>query len=138
MGKIGNGVIIASLLMQTLWFLFFIAVAGLFHRRMNQAPTLESQDPKIRWRSYLHTLYFAGTLVVIRSLFRAIEFAAGRNGALMTSEVYLYVFDAMLMFIVVAFLHWRHPGEIGVLGRGGHPEVNGLRLFALRAKNSTL
>lgn len=122
--------------MQTIWFLFFIAVAGLFHRRMNQAPTLESQDPKIRWRSYLHTLYFAGTLVVIRSLFRAIEFAAGRNGALMSSEVYLYIFDAMLMFIVVAFLHWRHPGEIGVLGRGGHPEVNGLRLFALRAKSS--
>ncbi|SPO07481.1 related to RTM1 protein [Cephalotrichum gorgonifer] len=133
MGRIGNGLVIACLFAQTLWFFFFVAVAVVFHRRMLRAPTAASQEPNIRWEHYLHTLYAVGILVMVRSLFRAIEFIGGSGGTLMTSEVYLYVLDALLMFVAVALLHWRHPGEISVLARGGRPDTNGLRLLLPKA-----
>jgi hypothetical protein len=133
LGKLGNGVIIASLIAQTLWFMFFVVIAGSFHRRLKLAPTPASQNPNFRWKSYLCTLYFVGAMVVIRSVFRAAEFIEGSHGVLMTSEVFLYTLDSLLMFAVVAVLHWRHPGEISVLARGGLPYGNGFKLFSIKA-----
>ncbi|KAI9148415.1 glycosyltransferase family 1 protein [Paramyrothecium foliicola] len=66
LGKIGNVVIVASLFIQTFWFMFFVIVALLFHRKLKEDPTPASLDPRIRWQTYLHTLYFAGSLVMIR------------------------------------------------------------------------
>jgi hypothetical protein len=136
MGKIGNGVITAGLVLQLLWFGFFIIVAGTFHHRMRLVPTISAQRPGIRWQSYLYTLYLVSGLILIRSLFRVIEYIQGNNGSLMRNEAFLYVFDAVPMFVVVVWLHWRHPSEIGLLLRGLQPEVNGLKLIKLGSLGS--
>jgi hypothetical protein len=52
---------------------------------------------------------------LIRSVFRVVEFSGGSDGPLMRSEVYLYVFDAVLMLAVLVNLNIVHPGDI--LGR---------------------
>ncbi|KAK3935405.1 RTA1-domain-containing protein [Diplogelasinospora grovesii] len=131
LGDIGNGVIIAGLVLQLLWFVFFAIVAAVFHRRMSLAPTASSGQPAIRWQSYLHTLYFVSGLIMVRSLFRVIEYVQGNTGYLLTTEAFLYVFDAVPMFIVVTWLHWKHPSEIGFLLRGLQPERNGFSLIKL-------
>lgn len=47
-------------------------------------------------------LYVASGLIFVRSLFRLIEYIEGNGGVLLSSEVYLYIFDALLMLGVVA------------------------------------
>ncbi|KAK6220695.1 hypothetical protein LQW54_001886 [Pestalotiopsis sp. IQ-011] len=131
--KIGNGVVIASLILQLLWFAFFVVLAALLHRAMRGAPTIDAQRPNLRWGRYLTTLYIVSGFVMVRSLFRAIEFIEGSGGYLQKSEALFYVFDSFLMFITVVYLHWNHPGEIGALLRGEEETcTNGLKLIFVK------
>ncbi|KAM5343771.1 hypothetical protein ACJ41O_012308 [Fusarium nematophilum] len=77
------------------------------------------------------TLYITGILIWVRSLFRVIEFIQGNDGQLMRSEVNVFVFDGLLMFVVLAWMNWFHPGEIGLLLRGSQPIPNGLVLLKM-------
>ncbi|KAH8653735.1 RTA1 like protein-domain-containing protein [Xylariales sp. PMI_506] len=130
--KIGNGVVIASLILQLIWFAFFVVVAFMFHRSMRLVPTTESQRPEVRWESYLYTLYIVSFFVMIRSLFRAIEFIEGSGSYIQKSEALFYIFDSLLMFLAVIYLHWKHPSEIGALLRGEEPCTNGLKLLTVK------
>lgn len=67
----------------------------------------------------MNALYAASVLILIRSVFRVAEYAEGNDGALLRTEVYLYVFDAVLMFLVMVTFAVIHPSEINcLLGRG--------------------
>ncbi|KAH8897579.1 RTA1-domain-containing protein [Thozetella sp. PMI_491] len=138
LAQIGNGVVIASLILQLVWFAFFVVVAFMFHRSMRLVPTASANRPEIRWESYLRTLYTVSFLVMVRSLFRAIEFIEGTSSAIQRSEAYFYIFDALLMFLAVVYLHWKHPGEIGMLLRGEPAYTNGLELLGSKSKWSGL
>ncbi|KAL7917711.1 RTA1 like domain-containing protein [Trichoderma austrokoningii] len=131
----GNNVIIGGLVLQLLWFALFITVTAVFHHRMKSIPTSRSQQPDCRWQIYLRTLYIAGILIIIRNLFRVIEYAQGNDGYLLTKEAFIYIFDALPMLAVVAWLHWNHPGEIGLLLRGEETFQNGLELIKHRTKH---
>lgn len=128
----GERVIIGGLFVQLAFFGFFIVVAALHHRRLRRSPTSRALDPYVRWQAYLVTLYVTGVFIWVRSLFRVIEFIQGNDGELMKSEVYVFVFDGLLMFIVLAWMNWFHPGEIGLLLRGSAPITNGFQLLVVR------
>lgn len=128
--KLGEKIVIAGLFVQLVFFGFFMLVAFIFHRRMRAAPTLKSTDPLIRWQLYLLTLYLTSFLILVRSIFRVVEYIQGRDGALLRKEVYAYVFDAFLMFIVVAWMNYFHPSEIGLLLRGEPVKSNGFELLS--------
>lgn len=126
--KTGEKIVIAGLFVQLAFFGCFIVVSAMFHRRMARAPTARASDPLVRWKSYLAMLYVTGVLIWVRSLFRVIEFIQGNDGHLMRSEVYVFVFDGLLMVVTLAWMNWFHPGEIGLLLRGDAPIKNGLEL----------
>ncbi|KAH7139940.1 RTA1 like protein-domain-containing protein [Dactylonectria estremocensis] len=130
----GEKVIIAGLFVQLLIFGVFIVVAAIYHKRLRETPTTRSLDPEVRWQAYLTTLYVAGALIWVRSLFRVIEFIQGNDGPLMRSEAYVFVFDGLLMFVVLAWMNWFHPSEIGLLLRGDQPITNGLELLKVRRR----
>ncbi|KAJ0300194.1 hypothetical protein COL5a_003862 [Colletotrichum fioriniae] len=109
---LGENIIIAGLAVQILFFGGFIIVTFLFHYRINQNPTDPCNSASLRWRPFLWILYGASLLIMIRSVFRVAEYVTGSNGALMASEVYIYVFDAALMFLVAAVFNVFHPGTI--------------------------
>jgi hypothetical protein len=44
-------------------------------------------------------------------------------------EVFVYVFDAALIFVAMVWMNWFHPSEIGLLLRGQEPITNGLQLL---------
>ncbi|KXH36166.1 RTM1 protein [Colletotrichum nymphaeae SA-01] len=134
MMDLGEKVIIVGLFIQLAVFGFFIVVAALFHRRMLLVPTAKSHQPEIRWRYYLLTLYVTSVLIWVRSVFRVIEYLEGNKGHLMTNEAYVYVFDATLMFLVMVWMNWFHPSEIGLLLRGEPPIKNGLELVMMNRK----
>lgn len=129
MFAMGKNVIIGGLFVQLIIFGVFIFVAALFHHRLNRNPTGASLQPAVRWRSYLVTLYVSGALIWIRSLFRVIEYLEGSKGHLMSTEVYIFIFDALLMLIVMGWMAWFHPSEIGLLLRGQDTVSDGIALI---------
>ncbi|KOS20015.1 Protein RTM1 [Escovopsis weberi] len=131
MADTGNNVIIGGLVLQLIWFAIFVVVAGLFHRRMSMAPTARSRQPDCDWQGYIYSLYIAGSLIIIRNLFRVIEYASGNDGFLLSNEVFIYIFDALPMLVVVAWFHWKHPGAIGLQLRGEKTYKNGFHLVSM-------
>ncbi|EFE31537.1 RTA1 domain protein, putative [Trichophyton benhamiae CBS 112371] len=116
--SLGEKIVVVGLIIQILFFGFFIVVSVIIHLRMRTHPTTASLSLHFSWRKYLYSLYVVSTLVMIRSIFRVAEFAQGTNGTLLKQEYYLYIFDATLMFILMVTLNVIHPGVISTLVRG--------------------
>lgn len=57
-------------------------------------------------------LYIVSALIMVRSIFRVVEYIMGHDRYLLKNEWTLYVFDATLMFGVVVMLGWRYPDDL--------------------------
>jgi hypothetical protein len=109
--KIGEGVVIAGLFIQVVMFGFFIVTSCVFERRMNRHP--ESTVHAFgTWRQTMHMLYGVSALIVVRSVFRIVEYIMGYGGYLLRNEWPLYVFDAVLMSGVMSLFLWRFPSPL--------------------------
>ncbi|TVY59422.1 Protein RTA1 [Lachnellula cervina] len=106
----GKSIILVGLFIQIIFFGIFVITSSIFHKRLARSPTQESVI--VPWQKYMFALYSASILILIRSVFRVIEFAAGTTGPIASSEVYLYVFDAVLMLGVMTGFNIVHPGAI--------------------------
>ncbi|KAF4998669.1 hypothetical protein FGRMN_2995 [Fusarium graminum] len=115
----GAKVIIGGLFVQLLFFGVFIVIAISFHRALVLKPTALSRAD-MPWRKHMYVLYAASLLIMVRSMFRAIEYLQGFDGYLLRHELYLYIFDAFLMLLVMILFNWFHPAEITRIleGRG--------------------
>ncbi|XP_014560824.1 hypothetical protein COCVIDRAFT_88395 [Bipolaris victoriae FI3] len=114
----GENIIIGGLVVQILFFGCFMVTSVLWHTRMAKNPTTRILSGSIPWEMQLYSLYAASMLILVRSVFRLIEYAQGNNGYLISHEVFLYIFDSTLMWITMAILAWIHPSEITGLLKG--------------------
>lgn len=132
----GQNIVIAGLAIQLLFFGFFIFVASLFHWRVTRSPTYRaiSTDREVRshssrysWESLMWALYAACVLILIRSIFRVVEFVQGNDGFIMRREYLLYIFDALLMAGTGIVLGVIFPGSFLKKWRGdaGKTELAG-------------
>ncbi|TXB99911.1 hypothetical protein FocTR4_00013571 [Fusarium oxysporum f. sp. cubense] len=103
----GENIIIAGLTVQVLFFGLFIAVTGLFHFRFAR----HSTSRPFNWQRLLVVIYVASVLVLIRSLFRVIEYIQGHDGELQSKEVYILVLDPIPMAIASVGLNIFHPSK---------------------------
>ena len=118
--KIGSWVIVGGLCVQLLSFGAFFITSLIFHYRIAQSPTAESQALKNTWaaiiprdwRGLLFACYTVSVLILVRSAYRVAEYVQGNDGYLISHEVFLYVFDAALMFVVMVIMNWLHPSTI--------------------------
>lgn len=106
--KIGQVVIIVGLVAQIIWFGGFVFVAGVFHYRMRVVPTVTE---KTNWRRFMFVLYGASNMILVRSIFRVIEFAQGNDGYFVQSEKWIYMFDGLLMAQVIVLFIIFHPSS---------------------------
>ncbi|KAM6521626.1 hypothetical protein FSOLCH5_006382 [Fusarium solani] len=109
---LGQNVVLIGLGIQIAFFAGFIIVISIFHYRILLQPTKTSQETLLPWSQYILVLYFVSLLIMIRSIFRVAEFAAGQTSVLQTSEAYLYCLDTMLMFFVCIVFNVRHPSQV--------------------------
>lgn len=109
--NLGQDIITAGLAIQVLFF-GFIIVGGIFHYRMKRSPTSRSQSPDIPWERYVWALYIASICILIRSVFRVVEYVMGESGYLLSHEIFLYIFDAILMLLAMAIYNILHPSNI--------------------------
>ncbi|KAL4948349.1 RTA1 like protein-domain-containing protein [Aspergillus filifer] len=122
--KVGENVTIGGLGVQLAFFSVFIVTCGIFHyryRHQRQYPistdTCQSTEihPPVRtsgWQSILLALYVSSILILIRSVFRLIEYIQGNDGYLISHEVFMYVFDSALMVLVMVVMSVVHPGRV--------------------------
>jgi hypothetical protein len=117
--SLGKHVIVVGLFLQIIFFGVFLVTSVIFDRRLRRTPTPASMA--VNWQKYMRTLYISSVCILIRSVFRVVEFSGGNDGPLMRSEVYLYVFDAVLMLGVLINLNIVHPGDI--IGRKAQDSI---------------
>lgn len=110
--KTGRKVVIAGLVFQILVFCWFILVTFRFHRNLKREPTEISLVVCIHWRRAIWTIYAASVFILVRNLFRVIEYGEGANGSASKYEAYIYVFDATLMFLTMFVFVVFHPGSL--------------------------
>jgi len=108
--NLGKNLVLVGLFIQIVFFGFFLICAGLVHWRLKRNPTPASMQTS--WVKHLSILYVTGVLILIRSLFRVAEFAGGHDGPLQSHEIYLYIFDSVLMLGVMVAFNVVHPGSI--------------------------
>ncbi|PNP46119.1 hypothetical protein TGAMA5MH_02154 [Trichoderma gamsii] len=107
----GAHIIIVGLFVQLAFFGFFIVVAVKFHLSINRVPTTRLSN-ELSWEKHMKVLYVASILIMVRSIFRVVEYLQGFNGYLLHHEAYLYIFDALLMFLVMVLLNLVHPSDL--------------------------
>ncbi|KAK5999282.1 hypothetical protein QM012_005607 [Aureobasidium pullulans] len=129
----GNKIIIGGLVLQLLFFGIFMVSAVVFDRRMSENPTTKVGTIPLPWKKHLHALYAGSIMILVRSLYRLIEYIqGGSSGYIVEHEWMLNIFDATLMLGVILVFFWIHPSEIRALLRGG-PALKGwvpLRVLA--------
>jgi hypothetical protein len=72
----GENIILVGLVVQILIFGFFVVVAGIWHRRLQQRSTATSMA--VPWNRYIAYLYAASGFITIRNACRAAEYAMGK------------------------------------------------------------
>ncbi|KAH7104947.1 RTA1 like protein-domain-containing protein [Auriculariales sp. MPI-PUGE-AT-0066] len=118
--KMGQNLIVGGLFVQLTFFAAFTLTAVLFQVRVRRHPTSVSQlRDLVPWRKHIYALYFMSILIFIRSVFRVIEYLQGYTGYLLVHEIYLYVFDSILMLFVCITMNVVHPSELDGLAFGG-------------------
>ncbi|GFN20335.1 RTA1 domain-containing protein [Aspergillus tubingensis] len=73
--NIAKAIVICGLMIQVFVFGFFIITSMVFEKRMKRAPTSE-----VPYTHHLYPLYAVSWLIMIRSIFRVIEYATGQKG----------------------------------------------------------
>ncbi|KAL2823809.1 RTA1 like protein-domain-containing protein [Aspergillus cavernicola] len=117
---LGENITVGGLAVQLAFFSVFMVTCGIFHRRIRQNPTHEvsalsarlQERTTWRWESILVGLYAASILILVRSIFRLIEYVQGNDGYLISHEVFMYVFDSALMFLAMAVMNLCHPSVV--------------------------
>ena len=117
--RLGSDIIVAGLILQLVFFGFFIVVAASFDRNIRRYPTSLSRGGLFPWYKHLVTLYAASALIMVRNIVRLVEYVQGNDGYVLGHEFFLYDFDALLMMGVVGVFNVDHPSEIKAMFEGG-------------------
>jgi hypothetical protein len=96
---IGEKIIIVGLFVQIVIFGFFLVTTVTFHQRQARIGTMKVTV--IPWVRHLIVLYVVSALIMVRSIFRVVEYLQGNQGYLISHEIFLYIFDTVLMALVM-------------------------------------
>lgn len=112
LANIGNIIVIAGLIAQILLFLAFVICCVVFHKRFRAYLRHSSIPVEIRWEAYLNMLYFTSVSILVRNIFRVVEFIMDKQGYLQQYEWPTFVFDSVLMLLVMAAFYIWYPDNL--------------------------
>jgi hypothetical protein len=109
----GLNVLIGGLGVNLVSFAIFCLQLFYFdYRTRKSPPTFRSGSLcETGWRQFFYVLYLSSFLVLIRQIYRVIEFAQGFTGYLAVHEIYFYIFDTLLILIAGAVYVICFPGN---------------------------
>ncbi|CAF1309260.1 unnamed protein product, partial [Adineta ricciae] len=123
--RTGENILLAGLIINLVSFAIFCLQLFYFEYQIRKLPPVflpESIYEK-RWRRFLYAIYISSILVLIRQIYRVIEFAQGFTGYLAVHEVYFYIFDTIPIFFSAAIFIVYFPGN-NYLPRNGKDTYN--------------
>lgn len=109
----GEKIVIAGLALQVATFVVFLVAAVDFHVRMRRVSRKGSEAMGEAWRKMLSVLYALSALILLRCVFRLVEYGMGNAAYLIAHEWTLYVFDGVPMLAVLVLLLVLRPSEVG-------------------------
>ena len=109
---IGNAIIVGGLGLQVLMFIGFIVCCLTWHVRFRRHLSETGARCETPWRSYVHMLYGTSLAILVRSLYRMVEFVMGQDSYLFVNEWPTYVLDAGLMLLVMAAFYIWYPDQL--------------------------
>ncbi|OOQ81746.1 putative RTA1 domain protein [Penicillium brasilianum] len=114
MSSLGQKIMLLGLFVQLLFFGFFLTISLVFWKRMQSSAKLYTvpREGKHTWKALIKLLFGAAFIIILRCIYRIIEFAQGTEGYFSTHEIYMYIFDAAPMFVVQAMFHCVHAGDV--------------------------
>ena len=112
MTKVGQDMIVAGLASQLISFAIFILTAFIFHQRIRKSPTVRSYEVDQGWIRSMYMLYGLSSPVIVRSIFRIVEYTMGQDGYALSHEWTLYFFDAILMFSAAVIFYFPYPSNL--------------------------
>ncbi|KAF3919893.1 hypothetical protein ABW21_db0206437 [Orbilia brochopaga] len=100
--KIGQGLLRAALILQLLLFLAFAYFSIKLQRNAKRLGIWG------KWRMSLYTLYVCGFWVMVRCIYRLVEFFEGFKGELILHEAYFYALECIPMLLSAAYMNVMH------------------------------
>ncbi|KAL1654077.1 Lipid-translocating exporter-like protein rta1 [Didymella pomorum] len=123
MADMGQKIMLIGLFVQLLFLGFFLSISLIFWKRMLRSSKQYAvpQYGKHSWDALLKMVLAAAVIIILRCVFRVIEFAQGHSGYLVSHEIYMYIFDAAPMLVVQIMMHFVYAAE--VFGVGSHSRL---------------
>ncbi|KPA40882.1 hypothetical protein FLAG1_06230 [Fusarium langsethiae] len=115
-------IIVGGLAFHIYFFGFFTSVLHIVHTRVLESPTRQSTTITAPWKRWIILLYLSCGLVLVRSLYRVIEYATGPLGVVQATEIYFYVFDAGSVFIITCLFNIFHPRQLVTVSKDDLPD----------------
>lgn len=106
--RLSRIILIAGLATQLVALSVFILTSWVVYRRIKQ----QSLPISVSWKRYFRAIEVATVVMIVRSTVRAIEFLEGEGGFVISHEIFIYLFDALLMFALMVILFVIHPGRL--------------------------
>ncbi|RSL74306.1 hypothetical protein CEP53_000336 [Fusarium sp. AF-6] len=110
--NLGSNIIVGGLIFQIAIFGVFIATALIFSSRFRRHVAGGAVVYDVPWQESLNMLYVTSMMIMVRNIFRVVEYAMGSDGYLLGVEWGVYVFDAALMTLTMAWFFWRYPSKL--------------------------
>ncbi|KAF2491019.1 RTA1 like protein [Lophium mytilinum] len=114
--KVGTDVLIAGLSTQVGTFVWFLAIVWRFSVLTKRGGLVVDGAPE-GWLKVLWAIYASSALILVRCVYRVIEFALGIDGYPFTHEWVFYVFESLPMLPAISVFCVYHPARY--LGKAG-------------------
>ncbi|ETS80445.1 hypothetical protein PFICI_07974 [Pestalotiopsis fici W106-1] len=106
-------IILAGLITQFSALAFFIVQCLIVHRGIKKNPTsVVLAITSVNWEIHFWMAELVIVLTIVRSVVRAIEYLQGDGGFVISHEIFIYVFDAAIMWSVMMIYLIIHPGRL--------------------------
>jgi hypothetical protein len=113
--RLSTIIVLVGLLSQLVALGVFVFLCGRLHLRLRRDQSLSRAmmaDPGVNWLGYLVVLEVAAVMLIVRSVVRGVEYVQGADGFVASHEVFIYVFDALPMLIVMLGFLVLYPARL--------------------------
>ncbi|KAI1390473.1 RTA1-domain-containing protein [Hypoxylon trugodes] len=106
-------ILLAGLITQIVTLSFFVLNSWHLYSRCKRDMFLVAEkDLRFNWHNHFRAILVVAPVMIVRSIVRTVEFLQGNTGFVASREVFIYVFDAFLMFFIMLVFLIIHPGRL--------------------------
>lgn len=104
----GIKILLGGLALQVFTFSTYLALLVRFHML---ARSLAIETAPRGWFNVLKAVYISSVLIMLRCIYRMVEFTEGQGGYALTHEWLFWVFEGLFMIVALSIYSLWHPGK---------------------------